>query len=141
MDSSIQTLSRTHCIHSKNIFSLADLPAEDETYKKLKKHIDGCRQCTAHYAQVSHQLEAMKVFIPKPMIDRESKEIFEREISELFKIFNLNKKTAVKNKFKAKIKTLDAAGTDFISNLTSKTMIKGYIAAAIAFGVLKFFFN
>lgn len=141
LDREGQILFQPQCIHSKNIFSLADLPAEDETYIKIKKHVDGCRQCSNRYAQISHQIEGMKVFIPKPLIDKESKETFEREITELFKIFNLNKKSAAKNKFKQKIKLLDNVGIDILSNLTSKTMIKGYIAAAIAFVALKYFFN
>lgn len=81
------------------------------------------------------------MYIPKPMMDRESKENFEREVSELFKNFNLDRKSAAKAKLKQKIKSIDSAGADILGHLTSKTMLKGYLAALIVFGLLKFFFN
>jgi hypothetical protein len=141
LDSSIQSHFVNQCVHSKNIFSLADLPAEDETYKKLKKHVESCRQCTAQYAKSTHQLEAMKIFIPKPLIDKESKEVFDREITELFKIFNLNKKAAVKIKLKAKMKLIDSAGIDMLKNLASKSMLKAYVLAGVAYVALHSYFN
>lgn len=141
MDSSLQSHFVNQCIHSKNIFSLADLPAEDENYKKIKKHVEGCRHCSAQYAKSAHQLAAMKIYIPKPLIDKESKESFEREITELFKIFNLNKKTAVKNKIKSKMKLIDSAGADLLKNLVSKTMLKAYVVAGLAYVVLHAYFN
>ncbi len=82
----------------------------------------------------------MKNFIPNPVIDKESKEIFEREITELFKLFNLNERTAAKNLIKSKIRSVDNMGAELLRNLASKTMIKGYVVALLAFIILKQYF-
>ncbi len=131
---------RSNCIHSKNIFSLADLPQEDETFLKIKNHIDTCRVCSSRYAQFNTQVEAMRMYIPKPIIDRESKEVFEREIHDLFKVLNLNPSAAAKARLKQKLKSVDVIGASFISHLTSKTMLKAYAFAGFTYLTLKYFF-
>lgn len=82
----------------------------------------------------------MKIYIPKPMIDKESKEIFEREITELFKLFNLNERIAAKIRIKNKIRSVDNMGAELLRSLASTTMIKGYVAALLAFIILKQYF-
>lgn len=141
MDRESESAFRSHCIHTKNIFTLADLPKEDEVHQKIMKHINTCRACSTRHSQFLHETAAMKIFIPKPVIDREAKEIFERETSELFKLFNLNQKTAARNLLKNKIKAVDNVGAELIRTLSSTTMIKGYIFALVAFIVLKQYFN
>lgn len=83
----------------------------------------------------------MKIYVPRPKIDRESREIFEREISELFKIFDLNEKAAGKKKLQQKIRLMDSVGAEFLKNLTSKAMIKSYLLALLTFACLRYYLN
>lgn len=141
MDRESVSAFRSHCVHSKNIFTLADLPVEDESHQKIKKHVENCRACSTQYKNFQLQTEAMRIYIPKPRMDKESKEIFEREVTELFKIFNLDQKLATKKKIKEKILFMDSLGAEFIRNLTSKTMLKSYLLALIAFICLRYYLN
>ena len=130
-----------NCIHTKNVFSLVDLSPEDESYHKIKKHTDECEICSFELKKFELQTLESKIYIPKPQIDDETKEIFKREVSELFKAFNLNEKELLKKKIKNKIKKIDRLGADFLKNLTSKNMLKSYAFGAVLFLVLRQFFN
>jgi hypothetical protein len=129
------------CIHTKNVFSLVDLPPVDETYKKIKKHVDNCKVCEEAFRNFELNNVASKIQIPKPQIDSETKEIFEREVSDLFRAFDLNAKELLKKRIKNKIKHIDSMGVDFIKMLTSKQMLTTYALGAVLFVILKQFFN
>lgn len=140
MDRESESAFRSHCIHTKNIFTLADLPKDDEVHQKILKHVDNCRVCRTRHILFQAETSAMKFYIPKPVIDKESKEIFERETTELFKLFNLNERTIAKNRIKNKIRSVDNMGAEILRNLVSTTMIKGYVLALLAFIILKQYF-
>ena len=129
------------CIHTKNIFSLIDLSQEEELHKKMNKHVQGCSVCTKELQNFQLKNFEAKIHIPKPQIDTETKSIFEREVSDLFRAFDLNEKMLLRKKIKNNIKKIDMIGVGFIKNLTSKGMIKTYAFATVLFIVLKQFFN
>jgi len=130
-----------NCIHTKNVYSLVDLNPLDENYIRIKKHTDNCAICTAELNTFKNQIIETKIYIPKPQIDLETRGIFEREVSELFKAFDLNEKNRLKKKIKNKIKRIDSIGEDFIKNLTSRKMLTTYTFGAVLFVVLRQFFN
>ena len=129
------------CIHTKNVFSLLDLPVLEESYKRIKKHVDGCKACETALRDFELKIVETKIHIPKPQIDTETKEMFEREVSDLFRVFDLNEKERLKKRIKNRIKTIDTMGVGFIKNLASKQMLTTYAFGAVLFVVLKQFFN
>lgn len=133
-------ISKT-CIHTRNVYSLVDLSPLDENYIRIRKHTDNCLICTAELKNFQQQIMASKIHIPKPQIDLETRGIFEREVSELFKAFDLNEKDRLKKKIKNKIKRIDSIGEDFIKNLISRKMLTTYTFGAVLFVVLRQFFN
>ncbi len=139
--SSVSSISKDYCIHTKNVFSLMDLHPEDKSYQKIKKHMDDCQVCEGAYKKFEFKNLEAKIHIPKPQIDSETKEIFENEIHELFKTLDLNEKALLRKKIKSNIKKIDVAGIEFIKNLASKGMIKTYVFGAALFVVLKQFFD
>jgi hypothetical protein len=132
---------QTSCVHTKNVFSLVDLAHHDDNYQRIKKHVDGCQVCDTHYKKFELENLAVKIYIPKPQIDTETKEIIAREISELFKTFDLNEKTLLRKKIKTNIKKIDSIGMGLMKNLVSKTMLASYAGGVVLFIVLKQFFN
>jgi hypothetical protein len=137
----IPNLKNHRCIHTKNVFTLIDLSPIDESYKRIKKHIDGCKVCELELKAFELKNIEAKINIPKPQIDTETKEMFEREVSDLFRVFDLNEKDLLKKKIKNKIKSIDSLGVAFIKNLSSKQMLTTYAFGAVLFIVLKQFFN
>lgn len=129
------------CIHTKNVFSLLDLPVLEENYKRIKKHVDGCNVCEAALREFELKTLEAKILIPKPQIDTETKEMFEREVGDLFRVFDLNEKERLKKRIKNKIKKIDTLGVSFLKNLASKQMLITYAFGAVLFVVLKQFFN
>lgn len=129
------------CIHTKNVFSLLDLGVEDENFIKIKKHMDSCSVCENAFSDFEQKTFESKVYIPKPQIDLETKSVFENEVHELFKVFDLNEKARLRKKIKSNFKKLDMAGIDFIKNLSSKNMLKTYAFGAVLFVILRQFFN
>lgn len=120
---------------------MLDLNQSDENYVKIKKHIEVCKTCDI--ALKNFQLEniEIKIHIPKPQIDAETKEIYTREVSELFITFDLNEKSLLRKKIVKKIKGIDSFGVSLIKNAVSKKMITTYAFGAVLFVVLKQYFN
>jgi hypothetical protein len=138
--SSVKLNSPTKCIHTKNVFSMLDLKQSEENYKKIKKHVDICQTCENELKRFELESIEVKIHIPKPQIDTETKEIFTREVSEIFKTFDLNEKAALRAKIKSKIKGIDSFGVSIVKTLTSRKMIATYAFAGVMFIVLKQFF-
>ena len=138
--SAFVNLERT-CIHTKSIFSLIDLDFEDDTFVNIKKHSDKCDACSNALRKFELQNQQAIFLIPKPQIDTETKNTFEREVAEVFRAFELNEKVQLKLKIKKNIKKIDTAAIDFIKNLSSKNMMKTYAFGLMLFVVLKQFFN
>ncbi len=132
--------STVKCIHTKNIFSMLDLGPSEESYKKIKKHVDNCETCDNAYRKFELENIEVKIHIPKPQIDTETKEIFTREVSEVFKAFDLNEKALLRKKIKTKIAGIDSFGLSVIKNFSSKKMIATYAFGAVLFVVLRHFF-
>lgn len=114
---------------------------EEESYHRLHKHLSGCDVCQKAYKHFELKNFEAKVYIPKPQIDSETKLVFEGEVHEIFKTFDLNEKERLKKKIKSNIKKLDNAGIDFIRNLGSKSMLKTYALGAVLFVLLRQFFS
>lgn len=129
------------CIHTKSIFSLIDLDFEDESFVNIKKHSDKCEACSNALSKFELQNQQATFFIPKPQIDAETKNAFEREVHEVFRVFELNEKEQLRLKIKKNIKKIDMAGVEFIKNLGSKNMMKTYALGLVLFVVLRQFFN
>lgn len=129
------------CIHTKSIFSLIDLDFEDESFVNIKKHSDKCEVCSEALKKFELQNQEAIFFIPKPQIDTEAKNTFEREVHEVFRILELNEKEQLRVKIKKNIQKIDTIGVEFIKNLISKNMIKTYFFGIILFFVLRQFFN
>lgn len=129
-----------YCVHTKNIFSLLDLPTKDETHKTLMKHLEVCPVCAQEFKNFQLGATAAQVYIPKVVMDRELKESFEREVGDLFKILRLDEREVLKHNVKKSFRTLDQMGIDFLKVLASKSMIKVYVVASILFFILKYFF-
>lgn len=103
--------------------------------------MDSCQTCEKTYKQFELKTMELKVHIPKPQIDSETKTMFETEIHEIFKALDLNEKALLRKKIKSNIKKIDTAGIEFFKNLASKSMLKTYVFGAALFFVLKRFFN
>lgn len=144
MSSSIQShdedkKTSKHCVHTKNIYSLMDLPKKGDTYKTLNKHLETCAACAEELQKFQAHAAQAKMYIPKAVMDHDLRESFEREVGELFKVMNLNDREILKKNVKEGFHFLDRMGIDFIKNLASKTMFKTYIIALFAFICLKLF--
>ena len=129
------------CIHTKSIFSLIDLDFEDEAFVNIKKHSDRCIACSNALSKFERQNQQAVFFIPKPQIDTETRNTFEREVHEVFMAFELNEKVKLKIKIKKNIKKIDTVAIEFIKNLSSINMIKTYAFGLILFVFLRQFFN
>ncbi|MBY0414350.1 MAG: hypothetical protein K2Q18_09300 [Bdellovibrionales bacterium] len=134
-------ISIQSCIHTRNVFSIVDLSPEEESYKKLRKHVDLCKICSKELQNFELQIAAARIYIPKPQIDTDTKEMYEREVSELFRFFDLNEKELLKKKIKNKIKSIDHFGGSFMKHLGSKQMLTTYAFGAVIFIVLRQFFS
>lgn len=144
MDRSIQELNNVkstsqNCIHTKHIYSLLDLPAKDESYKKMSKHLETCSVCNTEFQKFQLKTTAAQIFIPKALMDRDLRQSFEREVVELFKVMDLNDRELLKRNVKEGFHFIDRMGIDLIRNLLSKTMFKTYLIAAALFICLKLF--
>ncbi|MDD4972828.1 MAG: hypothetical protein PHY93_00675 [Bacteriovorax sp.] len=144
MDRSIQELNNvksfsTNCIHTKHIYSLLDLPKNDESYKRMNKHLENCTVCSKEFQKFQLKTAAAQVFIPKVLMDRDLRQSFEREVVELFKVMNLNDREILKRNVKKGFLFMDRMGIEFIQNLLSKTMFKAYFAAIVIFICLRLF--
>ena len=138
MNNSVQLKTRG-CVQTKHLYSLLDIPKNDETSKKLSKHLEGCISCNQEYKNLQLKMIAAKIYIPKAIMDHDLRESFEREVSELFKVMDLNNRELLKKNVKKGFKFIDRMGIDFIKNLSSKKMCKTYLIAVGIYIGLKFF--
>lgn len=127
------------CIHTKNIYALLDLGPQDVMYNFLATHEKKCIQCSSRLKKYQEENLAAKIFVPKPFMPKDLKESFSNEVSELFKLAGLNQTANKKKKIQEGLLSIDKAGETYLKNLSSKTMLKAYAAALIAFLTLKFF--
>ena len=125
------------CVHTKNIYSLLDLPVVDESFKKLSKHVEGCSICESEFKNYKKKNERLKLLIPEAVMDKDLHQTFDSEIGELFHTLELSDRAALKKKVKNKFKFIDQMGIEFLGNLISKTMIKYYLLGAVVFLGLK----
>lgn len=130
-----------NCIHMKHLYSLLDTPLNDENYKKLSKHLELCTACSQEYKDIQLKAIAAKIYIPKAMMDHDLRESFEREVTELFKVMDLNNRVLLKKKVKSGFNFIDRMGIDFIKSLTSNKMLKTYVIAAGIYLGLRFLFS
>ncbi len=126
------------CVHTKNIYSLLDMPKQEEAYKRLNKHIESCAVCADELKKFQSKTLAAQAFIPKVMMARDLRQSFDREVGELFKIMDLNERELLKKNVKKGFRFIDSMGAGFLKNLGSKAMIKAYVLAALMFLALKF---
>lgn len=138
---SVFNLNDKQCIHAKNVYTLIDLPPEEESYLKLKKHVDECQVCSTAFKNFELKCLETKIYIPRPQIDTETKVIFHNEVHDLFKTFELNRNIILKKNFKRKFQMMDLAGISFFQSLTSKSMFKAYAFGLALFIILKKYFN
>ena len=123
-------------MHTKNVYSLLDLPSGDEAHKKLTKHLENCTACEWEFQQYKKANENLKLLIPEVVMDKDLHQTFNSEIVELFHTMELSNRVVLKKKVKNKIIFIDQMGIDFFKNLTSKKMIKFYfIGAALCLGL------
>ena len=133
----LQELRSKTCVHTKNIYSMLDLPIFDDSFKRLSKHIESCSTCALEFKNYKKNNERLKAIIPEAVMDKDLNQTFESEIVELFHTLELSDRAALKKKVKNKFKFIDQMGIDFLANLTSKTMIKYYLLGAVVFLGLK----
>ncbi len=129
--------SSARCIHTKNIYGLIDLPTQDDFSAKLSQHMSGCQTCQEEFEKYKHKQFAIKILIPKPFIDSETKEIFENEVSEMFKAFGLNEKEFQKNQIKSKLLAIDSVGSSFLKHVFSTKFLFVYGMGAAFYFILK----
>ncbi len=128
-----------HCVHTKHIYTLLDTPKKEEAYKRMSKHVEVCPVCAEEFKKFQMKTLAAQIFIPKVAMDRDLRQSFEREVSELFKVMNLNERIMLKRNMKKGIRFIDSMGVEFLKNLASKTMLKTYVFAFALFICLKLF--
>jgi hypothetical protein len=126
-----------YCIHTKNIYSLADLNPIEEQYKFLNSHLKTCRICAEEYHHFQEKCFAAKTFIPKPMMDKELKETFDRELGDMLKSMQLNKKVLQKKRVSHFVQSINDYGEASFKILFSKSMILSFAVALVMFFVLK----
>lgn len=129
------------CIQTKNIYSLLDLPKDDDQYKKMSKHLETCPNCKKEFQIFQLKNMANQIYIPKVIMDKDLRQLFEREISELFKVMDLNKRELMKKNVKKGFVFIDKMGIEFIHNLSSRSMFKAYVFAIVIFVSLKYILN
>ncbi len=117
-----------------------DMKHSDANFDRMKKHVEACQTCDSALKKFELENIQIKIHIPKPQIDNDTKEVFTREVSELFKVFDLNEKTLLRKKIKSKIQGIDTVGLSIIKNFASRKMIATYAFGAVLFVVLRHFF-
>jgi hypothetical protein len=131
--------SSSRCIHTKNVYILIDLPKQDEFATKITQHLAGCQVCQDEFEKYKQKQFAIKVLIPKPFIDNETKEIFENEVSEMFKAFDLNEKEFKKKQIKSKVLAIDSVGSSIVKHISSPKFLFLYSVGIGFYFILKKF--
>jgi hypothetical protein len=125
------------CIHTKNIFSLVDLTPKDESYAFLNLHVKSCSVCKNEYAKFTEQVVASQVFIPRPTMDKDLKESFDREMHDLLISFKLNEKVIKRDRWVNVFTQTNYFATEFFKSLYSKSMLIGLVTALAIFFMLR----
>jgi hypothetical protein len=129
------------CIHARQVYSLLDTPIDDDSYKKLSKHLESCSVCHDEFKNVELKSKAAQVYIPKAIMDHDLRESFEREVGELFKVMELNQREILRKNVKKGFHFIDRMGIDFLKNLASASMLKTYFIALAIYVGLKFYLH
>lgn len=127
-----------NCIHTKNIFSLIDLDEDIERAQFLNQHLNECDQCKKSYKYFKEKMFAAATFIPKPHMDRELKDTFDRELSELLKSLNINDSVVRKKMILNKLNTANIYAETIVKLAFSKTMFVSYGVAGILYLLFRF---
>ena len=125
------------CIHSRNLISLIDLTSKDEAYSFYNNHIKSCEVCAREYKNISSKVIASQVYIPKPMMELEMKESFEREIHDLLVHLKINEEEFKKSKAVGIVKSIDNFGAAFFKSLGSKIFFFSLLISGLAYYFLK----
>lgn len=125
------------CIHSRNLISLVDLTPKDEAYSFYNNHIKTCEICAKEYKKISEKVIASQVYIPKPVMELDMKESFEREIHELLVNLKINHDEYKRNKAVSLVTRIDQFGLAFIKSLNSKAFFIALALSALAYYFLK----
>ena len=128
--------SNQNCIHSKNIGSILDLKNTDPSYKVLNDHLEICSVCANKLEMIKEQNLKMQIYIPRPVMDKESKENFDHEIHVLLKNFGLNDKVSKRRKMIKSIKKANTFGEVVLKTFFSRNVLLSLgvgVGLAIAF--------
>jgi hypothetical protein len=134
-----EKVKSNYCVHKKHVYSMIDLSVNDESYKKMNKHLENCSVCKNELVTFQSRTLASQVFIPKALMDSDLRQSFEGEVVQLFKAMNLNEREMIKKNVKNSFIFIDQLGIEFIKNLVSKTMFKTYFIGLVIFICLKMF--
>jgi hypothetical protein len=126
------------CIHTKNIFALIDMGNSEENYKLLHQHVIKCEICRNEYNHFVARNTMAKVYIPKPLMEHDLKESFNRELHDFLKELNLNNKNEGRPLLKKILENLDIYGEVIMKIIFSKTMMISYALAYGLYLLLKF---
>jgi hypothetical protein len=128
---------KSKCLHQKNIYSLIDLSPADPQYTFITNHLKSCSNCSKEKIKFELEVQAMQVFIPKPVMDKELKESFNRELHEMLINLGMNKFTNKKQAVTSVFNTANTTAELFIKNLFSKTVLISMGFGGIIFLILR----
>lgn len=131
------TENHGNCIHKKNICTLYDLNPSDLQYQNLNDHLKNCKVCQREFARYSELNMAAQIYIPKPTMDKEFKETFDRELHDLLKNFGINDKIHRKNAAIKKLSSFNNFGELLLKSFFSRAMIFSFGFAGIIFLIMK----
>lgn len=128
-----------NCIHSKNIGSILEMKHSDPQFKTLNDHLAICSICTKKLETIKEKNLKLQVFIPRPVMDKETKENFDHEIHELLKSFGLNDKVSKHRKMIKSIKNANTLGEVILKTFFSRNVLISLglgLGVALAFNYL-----
>lgn len=126
------------CIHTKNIFSLIDLEGDLDKAHFLNQHLKECTHCQKTYHIFKEKMFAANTFIPRPLMDRELRDTFDRELSALLKSLKINDSVVRKEILIEKLSAINLFAESFIKNMFSKNMFFTYGLAGGIYLLFKF---
>lgn len=121
------------CIHQKNLILLYDADLTSPESQFLQSHMKSCVPCQGYWNDFNFKMEASKVFIPKPMMDRELRVTLGREIHDLFKNLKMTKKDNRKNSMQKMFESISLFSDSLKKSIVNKHMF-------IAYGVATFIY-
>lgn len=128
------------CIHTKNVMSLININSNQLQNTELLSHVKNCPTCSKEYNLRKGQIEGLNIFIPRPLMDKELKETFDRELHELLVHFGLNDKANRERLAVTYLSTLNSYGETILKVLFSKSMLAAYACAGVMYLLLKQYF-